>query len=1454
MSPDSISKFVGVVFGILGIACGFQAQASDVSGPITVDTTWRLADSPINVVGSVQIRNGASLIIESGVEVRFLAETALLVEQGAVRAVGESASPIVLGSGEPSPAKGDWGPIEFQNGSIDGATILDRVVIRHGKGISITQASPTLNRVVLENNLGAAITLDLGSSPVGEGLSAQGNDLNGVLVPSGTITGSARWALLGIPYVVEQGIVTVGLPPLTLTPASMSLRAGYQGTFTLNLAKPAPTGGLIIDVASNQPGVASTPVSLNLPAGTLHANFNVDALSPGSAQITVNRAGLGTATATLDVTPPITISFSTSNSIIPIGESRTLSITLGEPAPVGGLVVLVSSTNASAVTAPDQVFFAAGSSVRDLLVTAIAVGTSTLTASAQGYGNATSMVEVRSAFLSFDPIDLLATGSSRAVTVRLSPPAPQGGLSVAVSSSTPSVARISPSSINVAAGGSSATFTLTGVAPGTSELTATANGFSPTTSIVTITSRLAFDPAGPVTIPQATSDHFLVRLSHSAPAGGLTVSLQTPPGGALVVTPSTLEIPEGQTAAATPVRVTQGANAVGMVTAVASGVADAVLTTNPEPSSRIQFSPGSAVLGKGLRSDITLRRVRHSGQSYFDRDPLTLTLTSADPAKLSVPQQVTIAGGAASVSVPFSALDITTPIEVIATAAEYSSPAVIQVTIVEPSINFGDLDGNRGVGAIRDMFTVSLNVPGGTGSQVAMTDTPIALAVAEPNPAGVVSGLFDSSGAPLTRLIVRAGRNYASLSDGNLDYAYVGTPDVAGTYKISAQIAGQVQRLSALQQVIEGTLELELSEGADSAVVAKGMADNGVYIMRTRSGVPFSAVDPLTLTLTLSEPGKIEVPQTLVIAAGETHVEIPVAGLELTTTPVAISVSAPGYAAPSGTLEYTVVQAELDFSCELSWLFERHELCLRWSGNSLIDRPVSVVAVEQNPPGIVTGLYAGRDGLELLGPLELQGGSNSVAPGDICYDTGKGEFHCPVGFVGTAPGVTGSYRLAVSVPGMGEWLSDVITVSVGAPPPSPGLSFSAQEYFVGLGLIGSGVEIQRTESLTNPITVELVSSDPDKLSVPASVTLDAGSEAFAVPFAGLELTSSPVTISARISGQTEIFDSIEVHVVAPEIHIDGLSQSRGSDGERDFIYVRWVIPPISDYTWESDFSQVAQQTSTITLSVVDASPAQIVAGLYAAASGAAESYTLQIPAGQSASWDGNGQEQGLYVGSPSSIGSYRVHTQISGVGDWSSGVVTVSTPELRISGAPLVVGRGLRSSVVLARLPDAPANDLAITTSCTAASVCSVPASTLMPAGTSSVTVPITGGDLGATRLTAAAAGPLFTEVEVRVVKPTLELTGLPQNLVAGQSIPFQVSLLVPGSGDPYQNADVPVSVTLTSSAPGVASVTSNVVIPADANVSGDAIVLPIASGFTTITASAPGVDPVSSDPIPVSE
>jgi hypothetical protein len=88
VSPSSVGL---LGYGFVGTS-GFGAK-----GIIVSDTTWTLADSPVYVLGDVQVPSGVTLTIEAGVEVLFTGGYEILM-QGVVLIEGTEGSPVSFGS------------------------------------------------------------------------------------------------------------------------------------------------------------------------------------------------------------------------------------------------------------------------------------------------------------------------------------------------------------------------------------------------------------------------------------------------------------------------------------------------------------------------------------------------------------------------------------------------------------------------------------------------------------------------------------------------------------------------------------------------------------------------------------------------------------------------------------------------------------------------------------------------------------------------------------------------------------------------------------------------------------------------------------------------------------------------------------------------------------------------------------------------------------------------------------------------------------------------------------------------------------------------------------------------------------------------------------------------------------------------------------------------------------
>ena len=98
---------------ILSFTSLTKAQ-TNVSGALSSDTTWSLADSPIILTGNVLVPNGVTLTIEAGVTVKV--NSGLYIKnEGVIKAVGTSSDKITFQSSADSPAKSDWEGIRIRS-------------------------------------------------------------------------------------------------------------------------------------------------------------------------------------------------------------------------------------------------------------------------------------------------------------------------------------------------------------------------------------------------------------------------------------------------------------------------------------------------------------------------------------------------------------------------------------------------------------------------------------------------------------------------------------------------------------------------------------------------------------------------------------------------------------------------------------------------------------------------------------------------------------------------------------------------------------------------------------------------------------------------------------------------------------------------------------------------------------------------------------------------------------------------------------------------------------------------------------------------------------------------------------------------------------------------------------------------------------------------------------------
>ena len=240
------------------------AQATDVCGHITTETTWTVANSPYVVTCDVVVDAGVTLTIEPGVVVKFNGWYEDLWVNGTLVADGTSSDPITFTSikddavggdtngdgSDSSPAPSDWNSLRFNSSST--GSVLDHVVVRYGGGqyaeniwvdttdVTLTNNTiasaggyglyfdnvlpPTLSNNTFISNTNYAAYAALASNADSIALSgntATGNGVNGFGV-HGSIAGTVTWdGDDTLPFVVESDLTVNQGATLSLTPGTV---------------------------------------------------------------------------------------------------------------------------------------------------------------------------------------------------------------------------------------------------------------------------------------------------------------------------------------------------------------------------------------------------------------------------------------------------------------------------------------------------------------------------------------------------------------------------------------------------------------------------------------------------------------------------------------------------------------------------------------------------------------------------------------------------------------------------------------------------------------------------------------------------------------------------------------------------------------------------------------------------------------------------------------------------------------------------------------------------------------------------------------------------------------------------------------------------------------------------------------------------------------------------------
>jgi RHS repeat-associated protein len=301
----------------------------------------------------------------------------------------------------------------------------------------------------------------------------------------------------------SEAAVHVTSPPAQLAalePPSLDIRQGAQSDFTLRLNTAQPEA-IEVALAVNPGGIVSVPATVTIPAGSMQATFQAQALALGEAQITATLNGTSRqATVRVIPQPLALVSLLPSELALQYGAAGSLTLTVNAAQPQAVSIAL-SVSPTGIVQVPSSIVLPAGQTSVSIPVTGLAEGQAAVAASYSGSA-ISSQVSV-----SAPPPVVTAIAPANAATPKGRPVSlsvvldrvPSQPQSVQLASSAPDVASV-PDSVTVPAGASAADFAVTAAQEGQAQISASLNGSSAQAS-VTVT------PAEVVAIALSPIEH-----------------------------------------------------------------------------------------------------------------------------------------------------------------------------------------------------------------------------------------------------------------------------------------------------------------------------------------------------------------------------------------------------------------------------------------------------------------------------------------------------------------------------------------------------------------------------------------------------------------------------------------------------------------------------------------------------------------------------------------------------------------------------------------------------------------------------------------------------------------------------------------------------------------------------------------------------------------------------------
>ncbi|MCL4213291.1 MAG: Ig-like domain-containing protein [Gemmatimonadales bacterium] len=559
-----------------------------------------------------------------------------------------------------------------------------------------------------------------------------------ISIPAGQTVGTAllngRNAGTTQVFAVDAGAVYAGdtavlavQASVSLVPGSYSMVVNDERPGQVLLTDPAPAGGTFITFTHGTPGrVSVSPDPAFIPAGQLSANIVIRGLTAGSTTLTPAATGVNGVTANVTTSAAVIQNSPTSfrmgagqfyqNTYAYVSQNLSLPLT-----------VTLSSSDTSVARVPASVTIPAGTYYVYYDVTARAVGSATITATAPGWTGFTTPVVVTTPGVTLSGGGTYNT-TQPAITVYAYARDSVGNyyprtsaLSVQLSSSDTTVLRVLTPNLTIPAG---QYYTLTpgqvisGGTPGTARLRVTASGHrSDSTSFTFVGPRLQFSWGANV-IGAGQRDQNLYVYTPNNVTAPLTVNIANS-DSSFAAAPTNVTIPAGTYYAYFTVR----GKSPGLSTFIATAAGHSSDTaTYRVTTPRIQLSGGTTLNRFGAPAGLNLYTTDSLGNVHERTDSLVVTYSSANTSVVTVTAADTIDPGLYYAnSARVTAVDTGTTL-VTATAPGHGTSST-SFTVVTPKLNISFATYRIGRRQYRPPSEQYVYIPNATGTPVVVTFT-----------------------------------------------------------------------------------------------------------------------------------------------------------------------------------------------------------------------------------------------------------------------------------------------------------------------------------------------------------------------------------------------------------------------------------------------------------------------------------------------------------------------------------------------------------------------------------------------------------------------------------------------------------------------------------------------------------------------------------------------------------